>query len=137
MRTASGHVHIGWTNGEDIRNPHHQSRVNAMAQQMDFFLGLPSIFYDEDKERREMYGKAGALRYKPYGGEYRTLSNAWLRSEGRMRFVYRNAIKGMQELMSGNFLPSKFGDIQAIINSSDKDAAMKIIKEAKLELCDD
>jgi Phage phiEco32-like COOH.NH2 ligase-type 2 len=136
MRTASGHIHIGWTEGQDIQNPSHQQRVNAVAQQMDFFLGLPSLFYDEDKERREMYGKAGALRYKSYGGEYRTLSNAWLKSEARMRFVYRNAIKGMQELMSGNFLPSKFGDIQTIINTSDKKKAMKIIKEAKLEMCD-
>lgn len=135
MRTASGHVHIGWTNKENVQDPSHRSRVNAMAQQMDFFLGLPSIFYDEDKERREMYGKAGALRYKPYGGEYRTLSNAWLRSEERMRFVYRNAIKGMQELMSGNFLPAKFGDIQNIINTSDKDSALKIIKAANLEMC--
>lgn len=137
MRTASGHVHIGWTNGEDISNPNHRHRAELVAQQMDFFLGLPSLFYDEDILRREMYGCAGAIRYKPYGVEYRTLSNAWLKTEKRMRWVYRSVIKGVNEVVNGNMLVEKFGDIQAIINKSDKKAAMQIIKKAKLEMCDE
>lgn len=136
MRTASGHVHIGWTNGKNINDPQHQHQGQMIGRQLDFFLGLPSLFYDDDKERREMYGKAGALRYKPYGVEYRTLSNAWLRSEEHMRWVYRNTLKGVTELIEkNNFLPKKFGDIQAIINSSDKKEAMKIIKSAGIEVC--
>jgi len=102
---------------------------------MDFFLGLGSLFYDDDIERREMYGKAGCIRYKPYGVEYRTLSNAWLKDEVRMRWAYRNAVKGVKELMDGNCLSSTYGDIQEIINTSNKKEAMKIIKSAKLEMC--
>lgn len=135
MRTASGHVHIGWSKGEDVRNPEHQYKAQLVGQQLDFFLGLGSLFYDDDKERREMYGKGGAIRFKPYGVEYRTLSNAWLRSEERMRWVYRNAVKGVKALINGDILAETYGDIQKIINTSDRDKALEIIKHAKLEMC--
>jgi hypothetical protein len=135
MRTASGHVHIGWTNGVDINDPAHIAQCNAAIRQMDFYLGLPSLAYDSDQERREMYGKAGCCRYKPYGTEYRTLSNAWLKSEALMRWVYRNTVKGMNELMAGNNLADKYGDIQDIINTGDKKAANKIIQAENIEVC--
>lgn len=134
MRTASGHIHIGWTSSEDVNDAAHQQRVRLVCQQLDFYLGLGSLFYDDDKMRREMYGKAGALRYKPYGGEYRTLSNAWLQSEARMRWVYRNAVKGVKDLIAGNSLAETFGDIQKVINTSNKKEALKIIKKANLEV---
>lgn len=135
MRTASGHVHIGWTDKHDINDPSHQGMGKEAAKQMDFFLGLPSLMYDADTERREMYGKAGACRFKPYGVEYRTLSNAWLRSEKLMRWVFRNAQAGMHKLANGENLSAKYGDIQHIINSSDKKEAMKIIKKEGIEVC--
>ncbi len=135
MRTASGHVHIGWTKGMDINDPAHIAQCNAAIRQMDFYLGLPSLAYDSDQERREMYGKAGCCRYKPYGTEYRTLSNAWLKSEALMRWVYRNTVKGMNELMAGNSLADKYGDIQDIINTGDKKAANKIIRAENIEVC--
>ena len=102
---------------------------------MDFFLGLPSLAYDNDKLRREMYGKAGCYRPKPYGVEYRTLSNAWLKSEKLMRWVFRNTQEGMRRLVNGDALFNKYGDIQAIINNSDKTEAMKIVKAEKIEVC--
>lgn len=135
MRTASGHVHIGWTNGEDITDPSHIMHAHMAGKQLDFYLGLPSLMYDNDKLRREMYGKAGAVRIKPYGVEYRTLSNAWLNSEKRMRWVYRAVIKGMTELMNGNSLCDKWGDIQDIINMSDKHYAQRIINAEHIEVC--
>lgn len=135
MRTASGHVHIGWTEGQDINDPGHKARCNIIAKQMDFYLGLASLSYDKEKERREMYGKAGAVRYKPYGVEYRTLSNAWLRSEALIKWVFRNTVKGVEEAMRGNILERKYGDIQDIINNSDVKAARAIIKAEKIEVC--
>jgi Phage phiEco32-like COOH.NH2 ligase-type 2 len=135
MRTASGHVHIGWTKGKSKDDVQHQYRGALISKQLDFYLGLASLFYDDDKERREMYGKAGACRFKPYGVEYRTLSNAWLRSEDRMRWVYRNAVAGVKALIAGDILSETYGDIQEIINTSNKKEAMKIIKKAGLELC--
>jgi hypothetical protein len=135
MRTASGHVHIGWTGGQDTSELGHMGRCEAVARQMDFFLGLPSLMYDTDKRRREMYGKAGACRYKPYGVEYRTLSNAWLKSPELIRWVFRATQRGVANLMKGNALVDKYGDIQEIINTSDVKAAQAIIKAEKLEVC--
>lgn len=135
MRTAAGHVHIGWADGMDINDPAHISMGEAAVKQLDFYLGLPSLAYDSDTERREMYGKAGCYRPKSYGVEYRTLSNAWLTSETLMRWVFRNTVKGMNELIKGNTLADRYGDIQGIINSSDKKEAMKIIKAEKIEVC--
>lgn len=132
MRTASGHIHIGWTNGEDIDSLY--GKAAAVARQMDFYLGLGSLFYDADKERREMYGKAGCFRPKPYGCEYRTLSNAWLRSPKLMGWVYRQTVLGMEQLMAGNDLSKKYGDIQQIINDSNLREAKKIIVKEKLVL---
>lgn len=134
MRTASGHVHIGWTEGEQIDGLDHVGRAQAVVKQMDFYLGLPSLVYDGDVRRREMYGRAGACRYKSYGVEYRTLSNAWLNSPELIKWVFRQAKKGLVDLMEGNALVDKFGDIQEIINTSNKKKAMAIIKAAKLEI---
>jgi len=135
MRTAAGHIHIGWTNGANVESMSHQSMAMAAVRQMDFFLGLPSLFYDADEERRSMYGKSGACRFKPYGVEYRTLSNAWLKSEKLMRWVFRNAQSGMNALSSGKILAEKYGDIQNIINTSDKLAAKEILDAENIEVC--
>lgn len=135
MRTASGHVHIGWTNGKDVNDPEHVAMGQAMGKQLDFFLGLPSLVYDDDVERRSMYGKAGCIRHKPYGVEYRTLSNAWLKSEALMRWVFRATQEGAKRLANGDALFNTYGDVQEIINTSNKKEAMKIIKKAKLEVC--
>ena len=134
MRTAAGHIHIGWSKDEDISDPDHMNRCHMVVKQLDFYLGLVSLFYDADTERREMYGCAGCYRPKSYGVEYRTLSNAWLNSEELMRLVYRNTVKGVQEVMAGNLLYEKYGDIQAIINTSDKAAALKIIEAENIEV---
>jgi len=132
MRTASGHVHIGWTQNADKDSPVHQGMGQAAVKQMDFFLGLPSLLYDNDTRRRSMYGKAGACRFKSYGVEYRTLSNAWLNSEKLIKWVFNNTKIGMERLMSGEMLYEKYGDIQDIINSSDVRAANTIINDANI-----
>lgn len=135
MRTASGHVHIGWTNNKEHDDYEHIDKAGAVGRQMDFFLGLGSIFYDDDQERREMYGLPGCVRYKPYGVEYRTLSNAWLNSENLMRWVYRSAVTGVNRLFAGDDLANKYGNISEIITSSDKKEALKIIRKENIEVC--
>lgn len=130
IRTASGHIHIGWCDKRE--GMAHVNNAQQAARQMDYFLGLPSLFWDDDQERRSMYGKAGCHRVKPYGVEYRTLSNAWLLSEEVMRRVYRNAQEGMSRLIADGPL-NQHADIQAIINNNDKQAAASLMKTYGIE----
>ena len=98
MRTAAGHIHIGFCEDADVLSNEHMTRCATLMKQLDCYLGLPSVLYDKDVKRRTMYGQAGAFRPKPYGAEYRTLSNAWLLSEDRMRFVFRQTVAAVNDL---------------------------------------
>lgn len=102
MRTASGHVHIGFCENADVSSQEHMVRCATLVKQLDFYLGLPSVLWDSDRSRRAMYGQAGAFRPKPYGVEYRVLSNAWLLSEDRMRFVFNQVQKAVSDLIEGS-----------------------------------
>lgn len=79
MRTTSGHVHGGWGSSFDPEDTNHIADCAAMARQFDYALGIVSLLWDPDPRRRTMYGKAGCFRPKPYGFEYRMMSNVWLR----------------------------------------------------------
>lgn len=135
MRTASGHVHIGWGSGFDVKDPQFDAGVRAVMQQMDIVLGIPSLFYDNDQQRRTMYGQAGCYRRKVYGGEYRTLSNAWLLSRERMAWVFNQVQFGMSALMAGENLFDRIPDAAAIINTGDKARAEAVIRQLNLKVC--
>lgn len=128
FRTAAGHVHIGW---EDKDQEMGFFESAALACQMDFFLGLPSLFFDSDTKRRELYGKAGAFRDKPYGTEYRTLSNAWLLSPDLMEWVFHASVEGADRMFNKDeWLPSIHGEsIEDVINLSNKDVAKALIEK--------
>jgi len=135
FRTASGHVHVGWDKDRDLGNPTYFYEAGAVARQLDFYLGLPSLMVDADKTRRELYGKAGAFRMKPYGVEYRVLSNFWLASPRYQGWVYRAAKRAVEDMFVKDiFLPELEGDIQDIINNSDIDGALAIIDHYSLEV---
>lgn len=112
MRTAGGHVHVGY------KDPNPERSI-LLGRAMDVFLGLPSIILDKDgQSRRELYGKAGAIRFKPYGVEYRTLSNFWLLDSSYMSWVYDQTMKAISFLNSGKTIDESDGEeIQEIINT--------------------
>lgn len=91
MRTAAGHVHIGWGEGFDIKDPAHYLACCTLARQLDSYLFIPSLLFDRDKRRQRMYGKPGCFRPKSYGMEYRTLSNWWIEKPEYQRMVYNGA----------------------------------------------
>lgn len=121
FRTGAGHVHIGWCQDMDIMNEGHFDACIMAAKQLDCVLGLGSLLYDSDNTRRTLYGKAGAFRPKSYGVEYRTLSNAWLKSQKHTRWVYRAAVKALSRLADGERFWEEIprGDVQFLINSSE------------------
>lgn len=110
FRTGAGHVHIGWGSGFDINDPSHLEACIMVVKQLDYYLGVPSLLYDTDAKRRTLYGAAGAFRPKSYGVEYRVLSNAWLRSEKLMAWVYRMTNKAVQDLFNGKCAEHKYDD---------------------------
>lgn len=121
LRSAGGHVHIG-VNLDKLQ----------LIRWCDVFLGLPSVMEDDDKERRQLYGKAGAFRPgKSYDGvEYRTLSNYWLKSEEFMRTVYHRVQKVVETVSRGQVLLDHEGDvIQKAINTSDKELAALLMAQ--------
>lgn len=104
FRTASGHIHIGWTEGMDIRDPDHIEACEMLVKQLDVVLGSMSLMWDKDDKRRELYGKLGAYRPKPYGVEYRVLSNAWLNNKLYRKIVWGAVRYCFDSLMNGSRL---------------------------------
>lgn len=78
MRTASGHIHVSWTSGASVDDPSHRYDCELVVRALESTLFPWVKYWDKDKERASLYGKPGAFRYKPYGIEWRTPSNAWL-----------------------------------------------------------
>lgn len=104
LRTAAGHIHIGWTEGADVSDSVHVSKCETLVKLMDRYIAAPMTITagaSLEKARRRLYGKAGAYRPKPYGVEYRTASNNWLTSEERMRWVFRNTVLCIERMMQG------------------------------------
>lgn len=118
LRTAGGHVHIGYDDPT-------ASNSYDIAKMCDYMLGIPSVLLDGDNRRRELYGSAGACRLKPYGVEYRVLSNFWVSSDVLKRWVFRTAKASVDAACKlaefEALLPAD--EVARIINTGDVEAA--------------
>lgn len=129
LRSAGGHVHFGYRDllpkGMDFSQS--QAIVGVMA---DYYLGLYSVLEDMDNRRRELYGKAGSIRMKDYGIEYRSLSNFWIFKEETKKMIWQQAnkvvasLEGEWERISAMVDPQ---EIQRVINEGDRRAAERYI----------
>lgn len=127
LRSCGGHLHIGYD------NPDFEISL-ALIRALDLFLGIPSIILDLDQERRQLYGKAGAFRFKEYGVEYRTLSNFWIKDLQLVQFVHEAAHKAVEFVNTGgNFSQELIEEIISSINSGDVSAAHSILAKQKIE----
>lgn len=97
-RTGAGHVHLGWTIGENPDDTGHIFDCMQMTRQLDSCLYFSSQLFDSDTQRRTLYGKIGAFRPKPYGVEYRSISNAWVADPDLHIWVF-NTTKWAAELL--------------------------------------
>jgi len=93
-RGAGGHIHIGWRSDNiDPLDPIHIKDCQMVAKELDIVLGVPSVLVTSHKKaqhrRATNNGLAGAFRPKPYGMEYRTLSNFWIFNDKYRREIYR------------------------------------------------
>ena len=125
MRSAGGHVHI-----ETTLNKRH------VIQACDLFLGVPSVLMDEGEMRKQLYGKAGCFRPKPYGVEYRTLSNFWIFKKKYIEWVWRNTARALKAVETYNQKDMMMlgNEIRTAINKNDKALAQDLVDEFNLEI---
>lgn len=102
LRTAAGHIHIGWTKDAEM-TVEHVLAAREMVKLMDWHVGAWSCSIDPDKIRRSLYGKAGACRYKSYGVEYRTLSNFWVLDADLRLAVWNRTVDACAEFATGEY----------------------------------
>lgn len=122
LRTAAGHVHIGFRKDGDPTNEIHVSDCEIIVKNLDCYLGLFSLIWDQDKKRRNLYGKAGSYRPKSYGLEYRPLSNVWLRTTPLQAWVFNTTRKCLSDLMVEGRRPAddfKEGLVREFIDNSE------------------
>ncbi len=97
FRTAAGHVHIGWTNGQDPFAFDHFENCKLLAREFKHVDGFRPKTTNENR-RTEYYGSPGSFRPKHYGVELRSPSNKWVETrEGRIQ-MFHNIYTKMMEL---------------------------------------
>ena len=122
MRSAGGHIHI-----ETQKDPY------DVVRNCDLYLGVASVLMDSGEDRKQLYGKAGACRPKPYGVEYRTLSNFWIFEDRLIDWVFRNTARA--EATAGTWDVAEYADsILEAINNNNKQVALSLVNEFNLEV---
>jgi hypothetical protein len=132
LRSAAGHIHIGWGSDIPTDHPDHIDICRNIIKQLDWTVGLGMCAIDSDTERRKIYGKAGAYRPKSYGVEYRTPSNVWIFSKSYRRFIHRLVNRAITDMSAGRIydqLYTSYGNPQTIINEGDQGAAAALLKQ--------
>lgn len=125
LRSAGGHVHVETVLDKQL-----------VIKYMDLFLGVPSILMDNGKERKKLYGKAGAYRPKSYGVEYRTLSNFWIFNPDLCSWVWEQTQNAVAAAEDDDFTIDNYrADIEAAINNDDLSIANALISTFQLEVC--
>lgn len=127
LRSCGGHVHIGYKfkSKKDVIN---------FIKVVDLTAGVPSVLMDNGEKRKILYGKAGAFRYKPFGAEYRTLSNYWTFVPQYREWVW-NTINRAMELVDNKIdIDSEKEAILSAINNNNKDVATSLINKYSLAM---
>lgn len=126
LRTCGGHVHIGY------KFINKQAIVDFMKH-MDLYLCVPSMLMDKGELRRELYGKAGAFRVKPYGAEYRSLSNFWVFDKKYVEWVWDATSMAMAAWQQNKINIDAEADlILDAINNNNKNAAQALVQRHNL-----
>jgi hypothetical protein len=126
LRSTGFHVHVGF-------NKPNTDKVIKLIRLMDLHLGVPSVLIDKDTQRRGLYGKAGAFRLKPYGGEYRVLSSLFVSTEELIRWVYNSTMNAIDDFNQGREITNP-DDIINAINNSNEELALEIMNDYGIEV---
>lgn len=127
FRTCGGHIHIGNKKvADDI------DLLCDVAKGFDAFLAVPMMLVSKDPtapRRRQLYGKAGAHRPKPYGVEYRAIDNYWVSSPDLCRLVYKLSRDGLSAVMNGHLRGIDQKHLKTLVNKGDLKAAATLLND--------
>lgn len=133
FRTGAGHLHVGWGEDIPIDHPDHMEICANFVKTLDATVGMAMVVFDRDPRRRELYGKAGAFRPKPYGVEYRYPSNLWITTKARRKVVFSLIQHAIGIMKTGITAAEYYGTneeiIQNILNTGDHVAAIDHLKQ--------
>jgi hypothetical protein len=122
LRSCGGHIHVGYDDPDMATNL-------QLIKAMDIFVGLPSVLQEPDNDRKSLYGKAGAFRFKDYGVEYRTISNYYINSPELTHWAFDNTTNAVEFVNQDNKISRTEADgIQLAINKADKQLAEELCK---------
>lgn len=76
LRTAGGHIHLGWT---DVKDPYCESHMMDCIQINSNAASYIQSSWDFDTTRHILYGQNSPFRPKSYGVECRGFSNVWVK----------------------------------------------------------
>lgn len=110
---AGGHLHVGWTKGQNVEGKGHLFDCCAVVFAMDHGVQqvlskLTSPHWKDtynpmDRVRAAFgYGANSVMRPKPYGVEYRTPSNSWLRYPDLWPWMYDASSFTINRLQDGD-----------------------------------
>jgi hypothetical protein len=131
-RFCGGHMHVQY-NKNNVP-PH------IFAQFMDLVAELPFLRWDRQKMRRMFYGQPGLYREKPYGIEYRTLSNFWLTKTFRDKwlnqlienvFLLAHAANTDPEKLKNSYEKIDWSEVQQAIQTENIPLADEVIEFAR------
>lgn len=126
LRSCGGHVHVGYK----FIN---RKAVQDFTKHLDLFLSVPAQVMDKGQLRKQLYGKAGAFRYKPYGMEYRSLSNFWVFTPEHTEWVWKAVDLAMNAWQDGSIdIDSEAPRILEAINNNNMQATQTLISKHNL-----
>lgn len=127
VRCAGGHLHLGWTEDADQTDPDYFKASIDLVRQLDWYLGAWSVLQDDDVVRRSMYGKAGSMRFKPYGVEYRTLSNFWLSKSSYLLQVWNRMCQAIEKMGEMHY-PTQYATFnKSLITAINKSSKTELV----------
>lgn len=116
------------SNGAHVHADLHGGDPYWYARWMDMLIALPFLLHEKPSSRRTLYGKAGCLRVKDYGAEYRTLSNMWINDHAKREFVWEMTHKAAE--LSRTTDPAQVDDFHEVpqaIDTHDVELAQRCI----------
>jgi hypothetical protein len=130
LRSSGFHLHFSY--GNDVDTPIDEAIVKAC----DLLLGVPSVLIEPKNNRRELYGKAGECRFKPYGVEYRVLSGYFAKDDKLIKWVFNQAMSVIDFInkQGVEVLDNQQQTIIDCINNYDDVAALNLINQFNIQM---